>query len=147
MVTITLTYARISDDREKTSVGVERQLKDLRARVEHEGWMFEPTDEFRDDNISAFSGKVRPGYEAMMARVRAIVADGDRARILVYHQDRLYRRQDELTDLIKLAKRGHIEIVSLTGGQLDLGNSDGRMVATMLTAVGSKASEDTSRRV
>jgi hypothetical protein len=59
----------------------------------------------------------------------------------------LYRRPKELEILVDLADQGRVQIVSVYSGELDLSTSDGRLVARMLIAVASKASEDTSRRV
>src|ERR1700680_3170344 len=137
----TAIYARISLDREGKSAGVDRQLKDCQALVKKHGWG--PAVVFQDNNLSAFSGKVRPGYAELLAKVKA----GEIDRIVVYHADRLYRRPKELEVLIDLADAGRVHIVSVHSGDLDLSNSDGRMVARMLIAVASKASEDTSRRV
>ena len=46
-----------------------------------------------------------------------------------------------------MADAGQVEIVSVTGGDLDLGTSDGRLVARMLVSVAAKSSEDTSSRL
>jgi len=130
----------MSLDRDGEGAGVDRQLKDCRALVKKQSWG--EAIEFTDPDISAFSGKVRPGYAEMLAKVKA----GQVTRIVVYHADRLYRRPKELEELIDLADAGRVQIVSVYSGELDLSNSDGRMVARMLIAVASKASEDTSRR-
>jgi site-specific DNA recombinase len=76
-----------------------------------------------------------------------MVKVGEVNRIVVYHADRLYRRPRELEDLVELADQGRVQIVSVYSGELDLGTSDGRMVARMLIAVASKESEDKARRV
>jgi site-specific DNA recombinase len=136
----TAIYARISDDRQE-GAGVERQLEDCRALVKRKGW--QPIAEFTDNDISAFSGKTRPSYEAMLAKVKA----GELDRIVVWHVDRLYRRPRELEDLVQLADQGRVQIHSVNSGELDLGNSDGRLVARMLVGVAAKESEDKSRRI
>ena len=74
----TAIYARISDDRQE-GAGVERQLQDCRALVKRKGW--QPVVEFKDNDVSAFSGKLRPDYEAMLAKVKA----GEFDRIVVWH--------------------------------------------------------------
>lgn len=136
----TAIYARISDDRQE-GAGVQRQLEDCRALAKRKGW--QPVVEFKDNDISAFTGKVRPSYQAMLAKVKA----GELDRIVVWHVDRLYRRPGELEDLVQLADQGRVQIHSVNSGELDLGNSDGRLVARMLVGVAAKESEDKSRRI
>ena len=61
-------YCRISDDRDGTGLGVERQAIDCRALVEANAWDAEEI--LIDNDISAFSGKVRPRYLAMMGQLK-----------------------------------------------------------------------------
>src|ERR1700674_1749293 len=61
-------YARISEDR-ADGAGVDRQLADCRALVKRNGWG--KAQEYTDNNISAFSGKVRPAYAQMLEAIRA----------------------------------------------------------------------------
>ena len=92
----TAIYARISDDRHD-GAGVDRQLQDCRALVKSNGWG--PAVEFVDNSVSAYSGKPRPRYLAMLAALR----DGSLGRVVVWHLDRLYRQPRELEDIIDLA--------------------------------------------
>ncbi len=56
-------YARISADTEGKSLGVQRQLEDCRKLAAARGW---PVGrEYVDNDISAYNGKPRPGYEQM----------------------------------------------------------------------------------
>src|SRR5947209_472123 len=109
----TAIYARISDDR-KEGAGVARQLEDCWKTVKARGW--EPAEVYRDDSISAFSGKKRPGYERLLEDIRA----GRVSRVVVWHGDRLHRRLRELLDLIELAQQRRVELASVTGGDIDL---------------------------
>lgn len=93
--------------------------------------------------MSAFDGKRRAAYSKLLLAVKA----GDVTRIVVYHADRLYRKPRELEDLVDLADQGRVQVASVHSGELNLGNSDGRLVARMLIAVAAKESEDKSRRV
>src|SRR4029077_6644986 len=68
-------------------------------------------------------------------------------RIVVYHADRLYRRPRELEDVLDLIKVRGLKVASGPSGAIDLGNSDGQLVARMLVAVASKESQDKSRRI
>src|SRR5712692_2269386 len=91
----TAVYARLSDDR-KDGASIETQLEDCHVLVDAQGWQ---AIEFVDKSISAFSGKVRPAYEQMLAKVRA----GEITKLVAYDLDRLYRDPRELEDLIALA--------------------------------------------
>ena len=55
-------YARISRDRVGAGLGVDRQEEDCRALCERNDWPVVET--FRDNDVSAYSGKPRPGYAA-----------------------------------------------------------------------------------
>jgi DNA invertase Pin-like site-specific DNA recombinase len=72
---------------------------------------------------------------------------GEVSRIVVYHVDRLYRQPRELEELIDLAERGRVEVVSVVSGEIDLRTSDGRFVARLLVSVAAKESDDKSRRI
>ena len=78
-------YCRISDDRDGTGLGVERQEIDCRALAESSGRDVEEI--FIDNDISAYSGKLRPRYQAMMAQLREGQFDG----LVIYATHRLYR--------------------------------------------------------
>ena len=72
-------YARISADKGGDGLGVDRQEADCRALAERLGWSVEQV--FIDNDVSAYSGKMRPQYRAMLDAVRAerikgIVAPG-----------------------------------------------------------------------
>src|SRR6478609_3963627 len=87
-------YARISQDRAGEGLGVKRQLADCRAEAKRRGWPV--VAEFVDDDISAYSGKNRPQYRAMLEAIRDRQADA----VLVYHVDRLHRRPIELEEFV-----------------------------------------------
>jgi site-specific DNA recombinase len=138
----TAIYARISDDR-ADGAGVGRQLEDCRALVAARGW--EPAVEYVDNGASAssYAAKVRPEYRRMLAAVRA----GEVSRIVVWASDRLYRRLVDLEELVTLAESGGAGVVAVTGGEVDLGTADGRMVARLLAAVGARESDGISGRI
>lgn len=75
-------YARISQDREGDGLGVKRQLDDCRADAGRRGWVV--AEEYVDDDLSAYGGKVRPAYERMLTDIAA----GSRDAVMVWHMDR-----------------------------------------------------------
>ena len=57
---------------------------------------FDVIAEFIDDDRSAYSGKRRPGFEAL----RELVAGGNVDVVVAWHPDRLTRHPRELEDLL-----------------------------------------------
>ena len=51
-------------------------------------------ENFDDNDISAYSGKTRPGFEAMLAAMK----DGEFDALLCWHTDRLYRSMADLSE-------------------------------------------------
>ena len=90
-------YARISSD-DGTALGVTRQVEDCRALAASLGWTV--AEEYVDNDVSAFTGRTRPGYERLLADLR----DGSRDAVLVYHLDRLTRRPIELEQFLTVAE-------------------------------------------
>ncbi|HEX2625607.1 MAG TPA: recombinase family protein, partial [Candidatus Limnocylindrales bacterium] len=75
-------YARISNDPEGDRLGVNRQVEDCRKEAERRGWPV--VDLYVDDDKSAWSGKVRPEYQRMVADIDARKIDA----VLFWHPDR-----------------------------------------------------------
>lgn len=58
---------------------MQRQLEDCRKLAAERGWVV--GHEYVDNDISAYSGKARPGYEAMCSDLAAGVRDA----VIVYN--------------------------------------------------------------
>jgi DNA invertase Pin-like site-specific DNA recombinase len=82
-------YGRISDDPTDIHTGVTRQLEDGEAVAKRRD--FPVFRSYRDDSISALTGKHRPGYEDLMRDAEA----GLFTVIVVYHLSRLWRNRVE----------------------------------------------------
>lgn len=121
-------YVRISRDAEGSGLGVERQEADCRALAERLGWSV--AEVFSDNDTSAYSGKTRPGYKAMLQAVET----GLVTAVVAWHTDRLHRRAAELEEFVALAERHHLQVQTVTAGTVDLSTASGRMVARMLGA-------------
>jgi hypothetical protein len=92
-------YARISEDREGAGLGVERQLDDQCSLFTQLGLRL--VGVYTDNDLSAFTGKPRPDYLAMLADL-----DARRAQVVTtWHTDRLHRTPKELETYIDLAER------------------------------------------
>lgn len=135
-------YARISSDQEGAGLGVARQLEDCRRRARELGWTV--AEEYVDNDLSAYSGKARPAYERMLADL----TDGARDGVVVYHTDRLTRRPIELEQFVNVLTAASVRDVQfVAGGDLDVGNGDGLLVARMMSAVAANESATKSRRI
>ncbi|WP_261877153.1 recombinase family protein [Mycobacterium marinum] len=133
-------YTRISLDPTGQGLGVARQLEDCQALADKHGWKV--TKAFDDNDISAYSGKRRPGFEAMLTAMQ----DGEIDALICWHTDRLYRNMKDLERVIEVADAQRIEIRTVQGGTLDLSTSAGRMVARILGSVARQESEHSSER-
>lgn len=134
-------YARISSDVEGSGLGVARQLEDCRKLADSLGWPV--AEEYVDNDLSAYTGKRRPGYERMLADLR----DGERDAVIVYHVDRLTRRPIELEQFLEAIDAAKVRQVRFVVGDTDLSTGDGLLVVRMLAAVAANESATKSRRV
>lgn len=133
-------YARISQDRGGEGLGVKRQLADCRAEAERRGWPV--AAEFVDDDVSAYSGKRRPGYRAMLEAIRSREADA----VLVWHVDRLHRRPIELEEFVNACAEAGVKDLATVTGDFNLGTGDGLLIARLMAAVAANESDSKSRR-
>lgn len=116
----TVIYCRISLDAAREGLGVERQEAECRALAERNGWHVD--DVITDNDISATTGKRRPGFEQLLS--------DPPARIITWHTDRLVRLTEELDRVIRL----EVPVHTVTAGDLDLATPAGRAVARTITA-------------
>lgn len=134
-------YCRISDDRAGHRAGVRRQEQDCRALAERKGWKVAGV--YVDNDVSAWSGKVRPQYRRMLEDITAGLIDA----VVVWHQDRLVRHPKELEEFFEVCDASGLRDMATVTGDVDLGNDDGRFHARILGAVARKESDDKSRRI
>lgn len=133
-------YARISQDSSGEGLGVQRQLEDCRKLAADRGWVI--GDEYIDNDISAFSGKVRPAYERMLTDIES----GARDAVIVYHQDRLTRRPMEFEQFAELCQTASMNQFASVTSDIQLSNDDGLFTARVLAAVAAKESSRKSAR-
>lgn len=123
-------YVRISRDSDREGLGVDRQEQACRTLAAREGWRV--VDVYVDNDRSAYSGKPRREY----LRMRADLAGGLASRVLVWHTDRLHRRNAELESWIgEVAEPFGVTVHSVQAGPIDLATPSGQMVARQLGAV------------
>ncbi|WP_071287719.1 recombinase family protein [Mycolicibacterium llatzerense] len=121
-------YLRQSQDRQGEEWAVSRQRDDVINAVTARGW--EIVGEFVDNDASAYTGKPRPRFEAMMR----MVDNGEVDIICAKHVDRLLRRLVELEDVLARCERTGAHIVTTADG-VDTSSDGGRLVARILSSV------------
>jgi site-specific DNA recombinase len=133
-------YARISNDPDGDRLGVNRQVEDCRKEADRRGWPV--ADLYVDDDKSAWSGKVRPEYQRLVADI-----DGHRIdAVLFWHPDRLTRIPIEMEQFAEVCRRNAVEVAWM-GGELAPRDSDGLLLLRILSAVASDSSAKTSKRI
>lgn len=133
-------YCRISEDPTGRTAGVRRQEDECRALASSRG--VEVLDVLTDNDISATTGKRRPGFE----RVLDMINGGQADTIVCWHTDRLYRLPRDLEPIIAAAEAHPVRFLTVTASELDLNTASGRMVARLLAAVSAQEVEHKSER-
>lgn len=124
----TVIYLRQSLDKRGDSAAVERQESACRSLVTAKG-LTDPMV-LTDNDRSATSGQ-RPEFEKLIEAIEA----GTVGTVVVYHLDRLTRSIRDLTRVIEAGQPHRLNIASVHGVGIDLGDPTGVAVATILTAV------------
>ncbi|MGH3639186.1 MAG: recombinase family protein [Mycobacterium sp.] len=134
-------YARISFDRNRDEVGVDRQLARMRERaVELD---YDVVAEVKENNVSATKGLHRPGYE----RIRHLVTTEQIDHVMVWQTSRLVRSRADRAEVISTFGTHKVDIVAVEGPSLDLRTAYGRGMADLLTAFDSLEGEVKAERV
>jgi DNA invertase Pin-like site-specific DNA recombinase len=120
---------------------VARQEQDARRLCERLGW--DIVNVFTDNDISAFSGKARPGYKSLLDALHDRTVDA----VVAWHPDRLHRSPRELETFIDAVEAAQAEVATVSAGDLDLSSANGRMVARIAGAVARHESEHKSERI
>jgi site-specific DNA recombinase len=134
-------YCRISKDREGAGLGVQRQEADCRKLAATLGWTVAAV--FIDNDLSAYSGKIRPQYRKLLEAMDAGAVQG----VICWHTDRLHRSPRELEEYITVSERRGIVTQTVKAGEIDLSTPSGRAVARTLGAWARYESEHKSERI
>src|SRR5215212_1812585 len=119
-------YCRMSKDREGAGLGVATQERDCRDLADKLGASIVTVH--TDNDLSAYSGKPRPGYRALLAEI----AQGEIDAVLVWHTDRLHRSPAELEAFITACEPTGVATHTVKAGAVDLSTPSGRMMARTL---------------
>lgn len=131
-------YLRQSKDQNGTGLAVARQREDCLKLCRERGW---EVSEYVDNDVSAYSGVIRPAYARMLADIEAGKVDA----VVAWDLDRLHRRPIELEHFIDLADRCHLALATVSG-DTDLGTDSGRLFARVKGAVARAEGERKSAR-
>src|SRR3954452_17513501 len=105
-------YARLSKDRSGLSDSVELQVREAAAHAAAEGWGAFSVYSDSDISASRYTTKPRPGYLSLVDAIER----GDVDVVIVTEMTRLYRRLEELLELIRLAERTKLRKIAVTDG-------------------------------
>ena len=128
-------------DRQGAGLGVQRQVEDCeQLAIDRD---MEVVGTYSDNDISAYSGKLRPSYRQLLNHVTQGLVDV----VITWHADRLHRSPRELEEWIEACEKRGVVTLTVRAGELDLATAAGRMVARMLGAAARHESEQKSERV
>ena len=133
-------YARISKDRKGDMLGVGRQEDACRKLAAEVGW--DVVDLYVDDDLSAYKGKRRPGWERLLSDMKGGSIDA----VLALHPDRFNRGGRDLEDLIDAVESSKCLIKTVNFGHYDVSTRSGRLVARVLGASAREESEAKAER-
>jgi DNA invertase Pin-like site-specific DNA recombinase len=134
-------YCRLSRNRTgERSASTERQETECRKLAEARGWQVVAVEV--DDDVSAYSGKDRPGYLNITAALEAGTVDA----VIAWAPDRLHRSPAELETFIDLVESVGAEVATVQAGRVDLASPAGRMQARQLGIIARYESEHRSER-
>lgn len=134
-------YARISLDLAE-GAGVARQVEDCRDLAARNGWEVVAVES--DNSVSAYSGRTRPGFEAVLEHVRSGRAD----TLVCWHLDRVARKAADLATVLDLRHASpNLAVVPVRGTAIYADDASGRMTAEILTSVSGYESAHKGERV
>ena len=126
---------------DENSDSIDNQLADLRALAASEGYVIH--DEYVDDGISGYSGKVRPAFQRLLADI----ADGRVDLVLARHADRLERNESEGTVLRVASIKAGVRWQYSSGQVVEPATAEGGLIARVLSAIAEFESQVKSERL
>ena len=134
-------YLRISQDEAGDALGVARQKKECTDLCGRHGWHVAGL--YVDNDVSAFTGRVRPEYQRLLRDLRG----GRFDMVVTWHPDRLHRSPRELEEFVEIVERAGVGVETVTTGRVDLSSPSGRLHARMLGSIARYESEHKSERL
>jgi DNA invertase Pin-like site-specific DNA recombinase len=118
-------YARFSSDLQRTT-SIEDQIRVCRNEASRFGCVILDVHVYRDEELSGATGN-RPAYQALLRAAKERCFDA----ILVESQDRLWRNQGEMHQVLKPLTFWNVRVFSAGTGS-DLTDRTGRLVASVM---------------
>ncbi|WP_158642431.1 recombinase family protein [Actinomadura sp. WAC 06369] len=136
-------YLRISLDKTGAALGVGSQHEENEEFAEeHLGTGIGRS--YSDNDTSAFSGVERPGYQALMAAIKA----GRVKVLIIWHANRLHRNTEELPEFIRVARAAKLKLYATSKGEAyNLEKAAGRKALRDDTSEAEYESEHRGERV
>ena len=132
----------LSKDDGGSAVNVGLQQRECERYAADQGW--EIVQVFIDNDMSAYSGKHRPGYAALLTAI----ASGGVECVLVTEMTRLNRKLWHSIDLFRMGQTTELrQIVTTSGREFDLGIHAGRKAAIEAAFAAEEESMKISERV
>ncbi|MHA6511395.1 recombinase family protein [Tessaracoccus sp. Z1128] len=128
-------YVRLSQDSTGEGVGVKSQREMCLEMAERRGWHVVEVCE--DNDISAYSGKRRPGFERMLE----LVAKGSVRYVVVRHVDRIMRSLEDTARFSKIGADAGVVLSTVLGGDMDLGTAAGQFQVSIMSSVARNESQ------
>ena len=133
-------YIRVStEDQAREGFSLPEQEKRLRAMCEYKG--YEIYKLYKDAGISAKTGNTRPAFEELLQDIR----DKKCNTIVVLKLDRLTRSVFDLEGIMNFLEENNAYL-DCANEEINTTNSNGKMVARLLTTVSQNEIERTSER-
>lgn len=135
-------YGRLSEqDDPNNTDSVDGQLERALAHIGRRGW--DDVGTFRDDDVSAYSGRPRPGYDRLMAEIVAGRVD----TVVVRHLDRLWRDDLEAAQALRILSKHAVMVVEYGGMEYPTWTAIGRKLIRDASGDGTYESDRKSERV
>lgn len=122
-------YCRISSDPKDKRQGVTRQKEDTAVLCEVNGWQV--VDYYVDNDVSASNGGPRPEWNRLLDDVTAGKVDA----IVVWNQDRGWRKMADLESLRPVLEPRGVVLATTNIGTIDFRNADDVFRAQVSTAM------------
>lgn len=139
----TAIYARESHDKAGDAHNVGDQVATAQTfAIARAGGEVPASLVFVDNDISAFTGVHRPGYERLIKAIKR----GDVSTVMVFQTSRLWRNRRERADGIEIMKARSVAVLAARGPSLDMSTAYGRGMAGLLGEFDTMESEVKSER-
>lgn len=135
-------YIRVSTEHQvKEGYSVAAQKKNLSKFAKNQGWNI--FDIYADEGISGKSIQDRPEVKRLIDDIK----EGKIDVVILYKFDRLTRNARDTEDIITLVQECGIEVLTLSGGAVDVSTATGRFTVRINGAVAQLEREQTIERV